>query len=228
MEAAAEIAHSIELFIPRPACDDIRESSTMLALGSQACSSRRTISSPHRAVERQWIRRTSSPCRYSRTRASSCPTTPTRCGRASPVLPAPPAVRRAGNGTTRGVTITCVVAENWRSNWTSPNGSVVRTRSGPVEKRPRTRPSSGYSTMRRQLRSALSTRKRGRLPSSRDENGGDHRQDQQQQSDPHHVTLAGGHRPHDDGKTAESEETATRCQQPPGPSHRWATSGREC
>ena len=60
----------------------------MLALGSQACSSRRTIRSPHRAVERQWIRRTSSPCRYSRTSASSWPTTPIRCGRASPVLPA--------------------------------------------------------------------------------------------------------------------------------------------
>ena len=153
--------------MPRPAWAPTRESSRMLALGSQACSSRRTIRSPQRAVERQWMRRTSSPCRYSRTSTSSWPTTPTRCGRASPVLPAPPELRIVTRGTTRGVTMTSVVATNCRSNWTRPNGSLVRTVSGPVENRPRTRPSSGYSTTRRQRRSALSTRNRGRLPSSR-------------------------------------------------------------
>ena len=62
--------------------------------------------------------------------------------------------------------ITSVVAWKWRSSRTSPNGSVVRTISGPVWNRPRTRPSIGYSISRRQLRSALSTTNRGRLPSS--------------------------------------------------------------
>ena len=71
IDAAAETAHSSEFCMPRPACAAERESRMMLALGSQACSSRRTISSPRRAVERQWMRRTSSPWRYSRTRASS-------------------------------------------------------------------------------------------------------------------------------------------------------------
>jgi hypothetical protein len=76
-------------------------------------------------------------------------------------------LRIVGSGTTRGVTMTSVVATNCRSNWTSRTGRLVRTVSGPVENRPRTRPSSGYSTTRRQLRSALSTRNLGRLPSSR-------------------------------------------------------------
>ncbi|MPM37876.1 hypothetical protein SDC9_84495 [bioreactor metagenome] len=60
-EAVSDTAHSKELSgpVPRWACS--RESSSTVALGSQACSSWRTISSPWRAVERQWIRRTSSP-----------------------------------------------------------------------------------------------------------------------------------------------------------------------
>ena len=62
----------------------------------------------------------------------------------------PPIVLTVGNGTIRGVTIS-LVATNCRSSCTRPNGSTVRTVSGPVEKRPRTRPSNGYSTTRRQL-----------------------------------------------------------------------------
>ena len=71
IDAAAEIAHSIELRIPRPAWALARESSTTLAAGIPGL-----LLAPHhqlapRAVERQWIRRTSSPWRYSRTRTSS-------------------------------------------------------------------------------------------------------------------------------------------------------------
>ena len=259
--------------MPRPAWAPTRESSRMLALGSQACSSRRTIRSPQRAVERQWIRRTSSPCRYSRTSTSSWPTTPIRCGRASPVLPAPPELRIVASGTTRGVTMTSLVATNCRSNWTSPNGSVVRTVSGPVgeptpnpaeqrilhhptpaqvglvDQEPRPAAElAGHRILQQQDRRrqpALlaehdlaghrrSERHLGRLdgPLARHPQAGsghqDHRNDRergQQQADPHHVALAGGHGDQHDGHPGDEEEPAPGGQQAPGTRHRYLRSG---
>ena len=68
--------------------DDLRRvSSRTVARLSHGCSSRRTMSSPMRAVERQCTRRRSSPWRYSRVAMSSSPCTATERARLSP-LPA--------------------------------------------------------------------------------------------------------------------------------------------
>ena len=138
-DATAETAHSKEPWEPVPACAERRLSSTKRVVGCQDCSSRRTISSPTRAVERQCTRRTSSPRRYSRTSTSSCPTRPARALWVSAEAPEAPA-RSRPNSCTCGVTATSVVLAKAMSLWDSPNGSKLRTNSGPIRKRPRSDP----------------------------------------------------------------------------------------
>ena len=98
MLAAAETAHSKLAVGPSPRCAKPRVSSTTVARLSQGCSSRRTISSPVRAVERQCTRRRSSPRRYSRVAASSSPCTATERARLSPLPAYSPASRTVGSG----------------------------------------------------------------------------------------------------------------------------------
>ncbi len=62
-EAAALTAASNDEPAPDPMCALERASSRTVALFRQRCSSRRTISSPYLAVERQCTRRRSSPSR---------------------------------------------------------------------------------------------------------------------------------------------------------------------
>src|SRR6266702_72800 len=63
IEAAAPTAYSKDEVTPVPACALRRVSSSSSARLRQRCSSRRTISSPYRAVDRQCTRRSSSPSR---------------------------------------------------------------------------------------------------------------------------------------------------------------------
>ncbi|MGC3954243.1 MAG: hypothetical protein QM804_08340 [Propionicimonas sp.] len=112
-------------------------SSSSTALGSQACSSRRTINSPIRAVERQWIRRTSSPGRYSRTRTSSEPIRLVFSVVASDAEPRPEAARCASSGCTWGSASTSAVPGSTRWLRASPRESVTLRRSGPRTWRPR-------------------------------------------------------------------------------------------
>ena len=124
---------------PRRGGPTARRSTSTLARLCQGCSSRRTISSPRRAVERQCTRRRSSPWRYSRVATSSSPDgrrpRGAGCRRGRPS-------RRAsgspGSACTGGVTISWSRAVNERVSSPSPNGSVSRTASGPTVKRPRT------------------------------------------------------------------------------------------
>ena len=81
-----------------------RVSSSTVQRLSQGCSSRRTISSPRRAVERQCTRRRSSPWRYSRVATSSSPAEATDRVRLSPLPAHSPPSGVDGSGTTTGVT----------------------------------------------------------------------------------------------------------------------------
>lgn len=109
----------------------------------KGCSSRRTISSPTRAVERQWTRRRSSPWRYSRVAASSVPLLAIERAAASPPPAQSPPRRTAGRRLTTGVTVSSLVAANDRLSSHSPNGSVRRTDSGPIRNRPRSSERTG-------------------------------------------------------------------------------------
>ena len=95
-EAAAETAYSKDEDGPVPRCAAARVSSRTVTRLWCGCSSRRTISSPVRAVDRQWIRRRSSPRRYSRTVMSSVPAAAKARGRLSPVPDQSPDKRRHG------------------------------------------------------------------------------------------------------------------------------------
>ena len=86
------------------AVGDARLSMNSVARDCQGCSSRRTISSPVRAVLRQCTRRRSSPRRYSRTVTSSALPIANARGRLSPEPVQPPPSGIAGSGTIRGVT----------------------------------------------------------------------------------------------------------------------------
>ena len=138
MLAMAETAHSKLAVGPSPRCPLRRTSRTSVARLSQGCSSRRTISSPTRAVDRQCTRRRSSPWRYSRVAASSSPCTATERARESPLPVYSPVNRTAGSGTTVGVTIRWSTDGKARASSHSPNGSVSRITSGPISYRPRT------------------------------------------------------------------------------------------
>ena len=63
MDAAALTAYSKDEAGPRPPWPESRVSRKSTARFRQRCSSRRTMSSPYRAVERQCTRRSSSPSR---------------------------------------------------------------------------------------------------------------------------------------------------------------------
>jgi hypothetical protein len=138
MLAVAETAHSKLEVGPSPRCPWRRVSSTTVALLSHGCSSRRTISSPTRAVDFQWTRRRSSPKRYSRVATSSSPCTATERARLSPVPAYSPDRRTDGSGVTTGTTVSLPTLANERVSSHSPNGSANRTTKGPISYRPRT------------------------------------------------------------------------------------------
>ena len=104
-DAAAETAASSEEAMPWPRWETTRLSRKTVARDCQGCSSRRTISSPIRAEERQCTRRRSSPWRYSRTVTSSADPVANARGRLSPEPVQPPPSGIVGSGTVRGVTV---------------------------------------------------------------------------------------------------------------------------
>ena len=63
MDATALTAYSNDELAPAPLCARAPVSSSSTARFRQRCSSRRTMSSPYRAVDRQCTRRSSSPSR---------------------------------------------------------------------------------------------------------------------------------------------------------------------
>ncbi|MBD2900730.1 hypothetical protein amrb99_97390 [Actinomadura sp. RB99] len=138
IDAATDTACSNEPPGPSPQCARRRVSRNSVPLLWKCCSSRRTISSPCRAVDRQCTRRRSSPCRYSRGATSSSPAADTERARLSPPPPHAPLSRVAGSGTIAGVTVRVSAMLNERTSSTIPNGSASRTVSGPTRKRPRT------------------------------------------------------------------------------------------
>ncbi len=81
-----------------------RVSSNSVAWDRQGRSSRRTMSSPVRAVARQCTLRRSSPCRYSRVLTSSSPCTAIDRRAPSPPPPCPPEGPPRPSGRTRGTT----------------------------------------------------------------------------------------------------------------------------
>ncbi len=83
--------------------------------------------------------------------------------------PAPrqlPAARRGSSGCTRGTTTSGSVAVNERPTSHMPNGSVSRSRTGPISQRPRTSLRNVYDTAARRPGSSRSTTNRGRAPST--------------------------------------------------------------
>ncbi len=165
MDAMALAAYSNEEPAPAPLCARVRVSSNSTARLRQRCSSRRTMSSPCRAVDRQCTRRSSSPSRYGRGMTSSSPAV-------SAVLvwppPSPrqfPASDRLGNGMIAGVTTRVFRAANERVSSTRPNASATRTCSGPIVYLPRAPDWMGYVSSRQPPCSIRSSTKRGRVPS---------------------------------------------------------------
>ena len=132
IDAAAVTAHSSDDPGPLPSWATTRVSSSTVARLCQGCSSRRTISSPVRAVLRQCTRRRSSPSRYSRTVTSSADPVAKARGRRSPVPDHSLVMPTCGNVCTAGVTTSRVVAVNVRTSSIIPNGSLTRTESGPT------------------------------------------------------------------------------------------------
>ena len=124
--------------MPWPRCAATRLSRNSVARDSQGCSSRRTISSPTRAELRQCTRRRSSPRRYSRTVTSSALPIAKARGRLSPEPVQAPPSGMCESGTVRGVTVSGTVVRKARPSSTRPNGSLTRTVTGPISKRPRT------------------------------------------------------------------------------------------
>ncbi len=100
--AAAETAHSNDDVGASPRCATARVSRNTVARVRQGCSSRRTMSSPLRAVDFQCTRRSSSPVRYSRGMTSSSPAEETARARASPRPDQSPPSGMAGSGTVAG------------------------------------------------------------------------------------------------------------------------------
>ena len=165
MLAAALTAHSKLEPGPSPRWPAARVSSSRVAVLCQGRSSRRTMSLPARAVDRQCTLRRSSPCRYSRVAASSSPRTATARATLSPPACHAPDRLTDGSGCTTGTTVSRSVAVKLRVSSTSPNGSVSRSRSGPTRYRPRTSERTGYRTRRGVPGRIRSSMKRGRPPS---------------------------------------------------------------
>ena len=136
-DAAADTAASSEEAMPWPRWETTRLSRKTVARDCQGCSSRRTISSPIRAEERQCTRRRSSPWRYSRTVTSSADPVANARGRLSPEPVQPPPSGIVGSGTVRGVTVSGTVVRNARPSSTRPKGSLTRTDIGPIWNWPR-------------------------------------------------------------------------------------------
>ena len=114
-----------------------------VARDCHGCSSRRTMSSPTLAEERQCTRRRSSPRRYSRTVTSSADPLAKARGRLSPEPVHAPEIGMLGRTTVRGVTMSGTVVRKERPSSTRPNGSLTRTVMGPISKRPRTSDRTG-------------------------------------------------------------------------------------
>ena len=131
-EATALTAHSNEDPGPSPRWARARPSSSSVARLWKGCSSWRTISSPTRAVERQWTLRRSSPCRYSLVAASSLPLVAIEREAVSPPPAQSPPSRTGGSALTTGVTTRSSEVAKDRVSSHSPNGSVSRTDSGPT------------------------------------------------------------------------------------------------
>ena len=132
MEPTVLTANSKDAAGPSPRWASTRASSSSVARLWNGCSSRRTISSPVRAVDFQWTLRRSSPWRYSRVAASSLPLTATEREAASPPPVQSPPSRTAGSGNSTGVTTSSSELANERASSHRPNGSVSRTDSGPT------------------------------------------------------------------------------------------------
>ncbi len=132
MLAVMDTAHSRLALGPLPRCAVSRWSSSTVVPPRHGRSSTRTISWSRRAVERQCTLRRSSPCRYSRTIASSSPW-PLR-SRIEPSSPAPmpEPLGSPFNEVTLGTTTSLLRPASSRSYSTSPNGSVTRAISGPT------------------------------------------------------------------------------------------------
>ena len=98
----------------------------------QGRSSWRTISPPVLAVLRQWILRRSSPCRNSRTEASSEPPEPTEW--LSVAAPSRQAIGKVSGASASilGCTISWAVSVERVSAVTRPNGSLATTVVGPT------------------------------------------------------------------------------------------------
>ena len=132
IDAAALTANSNVAEGPLRECAERRVSRKTDALLRHWCSSRRTISSPYRAVDFQCTRRSPSPSWYSRGAASSSPMADIV---RIPPSPSPSQLLSAaarGSGKIFGVTTSVLVALNERLISTSPNASATRTRSGPM------------------------------------------------------------------------------------------------
>jgi hypothetical protein len=131
-DAAAPTAHSKLDAGPSPRWASGRASSSTVARICRGCSSRRTISSPRRAVERQCTRRRSSPCRYSRVARSCSPLAAATPWVASPVPDHCPPPGAPTSGQVRGTTTSGSVAVNARCASHMPNGSDTASASGPM------------------------------------------------------------------------------------------------
>jgi len=136
MDAAALTANSNDDVAPLPICAERRVSSRSSTRFRHCCSSRRTMSSPYRAVERQCTRRSSSPSRYARGTTSSSPAAAAVRARPSPSPRQLPLTTARGSGTTFGVTTNVVRAENERPSSTRPKASAIRISSGPTSNLP--------------------------------------------------------------------------------------------
>ena len=132
MLAAAETAHSNDDAGPSPRCATARVSRKTVARVRHGCSSRRTISSPLRAVDFQCTRRSSSPVRYSRGMTSSSPAEATARDRASPQPRPVAADRDRGQRDDDGTTVSVSVVANCRVARQKPNGSTSCTLTGPI------------------------------------------------------------------------------------------------
>ncbi len=143
MDAAALTANSNDDVAPLPTWAARRVSSRSSTRFRHCCSSRRTMSSPYRAVERQCTRRSSSPSRYARGTTSSSPAAAAVRARPSPSPSQLPLITARGSGTTFGVTTSVVREENDRPSSTRPNASAIRISRGPTSNFPRRSERSG-------------------------------------------------------------------------------------
>ena len=124
----------------RSSCAPGRVSSSTTARGCHCASSSRTTSSPVRAVERQWIRRRSSPTSYSRKVRNSSPSIAgawKRTANGDELRSRPGAPGGSRSSCTRGQIVTSSASPAVQLRRARPNGSVTASVIGPSEYRPR-------------------------------------------------------------------------------------------